>query len=91
MVPCADTFGADDSGHRRPTRRGLCHRWRDVDWEHSELLIRRSTAIVKGQAFEKDTKIHQARRVSIDEATRELLREHRLRSRVDSASSVQGW
>jgi len=60
---------------------GCALRWRDVDWERGELVIRRSIAIVKGEVIEKDTKTHQARRVSIDEATRELLREHHLRSR----------
>lgn len=60
---------------------GCALRWRDVDWEHRELLIRRSIAIVKGVVVEKDTKTHQARRVSIDEATQNLLREHHLRSR----------
>lgn len=60
---------------------GCALRWRDIDWERRELVIRRSISIVKGQVIEKDTKTHQARRVSIDEATRELLREHHLRSR----------
>ena len=44
-------------------------------------MLRRSIAIVNGEVSEKDTKTHQARRVSIDAATCELLREHHLRSR----------
>jgi len=60
---------------------GCALRWRDVDWERGQLTVRRSIAMVGGKPVEKDTKSHQSRRVSIDEATLELLREHRRRSR----------
>lgn len=60
---------------------GCALRWRDVDWERGQLTVRRSIAMVGGKPMEKDTKCHQSRRVSVDEATIELLREHRLRAR----------
>jgi integrase len=60
---------------------GCALRWSDVHWERGEIGIRRSIAQVDRQRIEKDTKTHQARRVAVDEATRELLREFHLRAR----------
>jgi integrase len=60
---------------------GCALRWSDVHWERGEIAIRRSIAQVDRQRIEKDTKTHQARRVAVDEATRELLREFHLRAR----------
>jgi integrase len=56
-------------------------RWSDVHWERSEIAISRSIAQVGQERIEKDTKTHQARRVAIDEATLELLREFHLCAR----------
>jgi integrase len=56
-------------------------RWTDIGWERGEVAISRSIAQVDQERIEKDTKTHQARRVAIDEATRELLREFHLRAR----------
>ncbi len=60
---------------------GCALRWSDVHWDRGEIAIRRSIAQVDRQRIEKDTKTHQARRVAVDEATRELLREFHLRAR----------
>jgi integrase len=61
---------------------GCALRWCDVDWEHRELVIRRSIAHVGSKVVvAKDTKTHQGRRVALDEATVELLREHHLRAK----------
>jgi len=60
---------------------GCALRWRDVDWERGQLAIRRSIAMAGGKPIDKDTKTHQSRRVSLDDSTMELLREHRRRSR----------
>ncbi len=56
-------------------------RWTDIHWEPAEIAISRSIAQIDQERIEKDTKTHQARRVAIDEATRELLREFHLRAR----------
>jgi len=60
---------------------GCAFRWRDVDWDRGQLAIRRSIAMAGGKPAEKDTKTHQSKRVSLDESTMDLLREHRRRSR----------
>ncbi len=61
-------------------------RWSDVHWDRGEIAIRRSIAMVDRQRIEKDTKTHQARRVAVDESTRELLRELHLQARERALS-----
>lgn len=56
-------------------------RWTDIHWDPAEIALSRSIAQVGQQRIEKDTKTHQARRVAVDEATRDLLREFHLRAR----------
>ncbi len=56
-------------------------RWTDIRWEPAEIALSRSIAQVDQERIEKDTKTHQARRVAIDDATRDLLRELHLRAR----------
>lgn len=54
-------------------------RWSDIDLDGAEVVIRRSISQVGDELREKDTKTHQSRRVSIDEATVDVLRTHRRR------------
>jgi integrase len=60
-------------------RRGelLALRWEDVDLSGGTLTIRHSLSERAGAAVMKDTKTHQMRRVSLDEATIELLEAHK--------------
>jgi integrase len=62
-------------------RRGelLALRWEDVDLTKGVLTIRHSLSERGGAAVVKDTKTHQMRRISLDEATAELLNEHKKR------------
>ena len=63
---------------------GCALRWTDIDLERGELRIRRSIAHVGSDIREKDTKTHASRRMAIDPATVDLLRQHRLRQRERS-------
>lgn len=71
-------------GSRRGESLGLT--WADVDLEAATVTIRQSVVEVKGRKIVKDTKTHQARRVSIDEATVAVLASHR--ARVDELAAV---
>ena len=59
-------------------RRGeLCSiRWKDMDLSRGVLTLSRSIGQRDGQVWEKDTKTHQQRRITLDEHTVELLRAH---------------
>ncbi|WP_132426732.1 site-specific integrase [Pseudonocardia endophytica] len=57
----------------------LALRWSDVDFESAKLFVRRNHVRVTGKSIEKDTKTHRTRRLSLDDATVELLSEHRQR------------
>jgi integrase len=60
-------------------RRGeMCAlRWKHVDFENRRIRIERGiVAGDKGQLIDKDTKTHQARRVTLDEDTAAVLRAH---------------
>ena len=63
-------------------RRGelLALRWEHLDLTAGVLTIRHSVSERGGPATVKDTKTHQMRRISVDEATVELLAEHRKRT-----------
>lgn len=60
-------------------RRGeMCAlRWRNVDIGKRRLTIERGIVARGGELIEKDTKTHQVRRVSLDEATVAVLERHR--------------
>lgn len=62
-------------------RRGeLCAiHWTDVDLDEGVLTLRRSILQDGTRMLEKDTKTHQHRRLALDPATVELLRDHRSR------------
>lgn len=68
-------------------RRGeLCAlRWSDVDFERAILTVGRSVGQLGGTRWEKDTKTHQRRRISLDEATVELLAHQRSRCEAETA------
>ncbi|MBK5222035.1 MAG: site-specific integrase [Acidimicrobiia bacterium] len=65
------------TGCRRGEGCGL--RWCDIDLDRDDLVVRRAIAMANGVPYEKATKTHASRRVSLDEATVLLLREHRRR------------
>lgn len=54
----------------------LALRWSDVDLDGGTLYVRRNHVRVAGKSVEKDTKTHRARRLAVDDATVEVLREH---------------
>ena len=54
----------------------LALRWSDIDPENGIVAVRRNHVRVTGRNIEKDAKTHRARRVSVDEATVEILAEH---------------
>lgn len=60
-------------------RRGelVALRWDRVSFEARSMLIEHSMAQVGSELIEKDTKSHQSRRIALDGATLELLRERR--------------
>lgn len=57
-------------------RRGelLALRWKDVGFDGGILNVRRNYVRAAGEGHDKDTKSHQMRRLSIDQATIDLLR-----------------
>ena len=73
-------------------RRGeLCAlRWWHVDFDGRELLIERSLVQRGGDRREKDTKTHQARRIALDDATKDLLAGHRERCQQLAAMAGVG-
>lgn len=70
-------------------RRGeLCAlRWRHLDHTRRVLVIETSIAQDGGEVWEKDTKLHQRRHISLDPATMTLLRTYR-RARQRRAATV---
>ncbi len=63
-------------------RRGeLCAiRWRHVDLDNGVLHLEKAIGQRSGKKWEKDTKAHQDRRITLDPDTIELLREHKARA-----------
>jgi integrase/DNA-binding transcriptional regulator YhcF (GntR family) len=63
-------------------RRGeLCAiRWFHVDLDNAVLHLEKAIGQRSGKKWEKDTKAHQDRRITLDPDTVELLREHRARA-----------
>lgn len=57
----------------------LALRWYDVDLDGGLISARRNYVRARGRSYEKDTKTHRMRRVSLDPATVEVLQEHRQR------------
>lgn len=54
----------------------LALRWSDLDMTAGVLTIRRNYVRSRGRAIEKDTKTHQMRRIALDDATVDVLRDH---------------
>ncbi|WP_460666112.1 tyrosine-type recombinase/integrase [Kribbella swartbergensis] len=71
-------------------RRGeLCAiRWRHVDLDNGVLHLAKAIGQRSGKKWEKDTKAHQDRRITVDPDTIELLREHRARA-IARAEALQ--
>lgn len=69
MVWLAMTTGA-----RRGELCGL--RWQHVDLENAVVMLQRSIAQAGAEVWEKDTKTHQQRRITLDADTVEVLGEH---------------
>ncbi|HEY0639838.1 MAG TPA: site-specific integrase [Pseudonocardiaceae bacterium] len=65
------------TGARRGELVGL--RWKDFNTVTRVLTIERSVVRGDGELVVKDTKTHQMRRISLDEATAEILAEHKKR------------
>jgi integrase len=57
----------------------LALRWDDIDLTNGTIIIRRNYVRALGRGFEKDTKTHRTRRISLDPATVEVLTEHKAR------------
>jgi hypothetical protein len=57
----------------------LALRWSDIELKLGKITIRRNYVRAGGRMYEKDTKTHQMRRISVDPATVEVLTEHRQR------------
>jgi integrase len=68
-------------------RSELCAlRWSHVDWDTGILTVRRSIAQKNAKVWEKDTKTHQRRRISLDPLTLALLRaNHQRRQEIAAA------
>jgi hypothetical protein len=64
----------------------LALRWRHVDLAGRTLAIERNHLRARGKTYEKATKTHQERRISLDSTTAELLNEHRRRYEKDARS-----
>jgi integrase len=74
------------TGARRGELCGLT--WRDIDFRKRRLLIERSVVVgPDGALFEKETKTHASRRISLDAGTVELLRFHRVRCKQAAAAA----
>lgn len=52
-------------------------RWGDIDLEHASVVISRGVVVGPEGLVEKDTKTHQARRVSLDPTSLAILQSHR--------------
>jgi integrase len=74
------------TGARRGELCGL--RWQHVDLDAGVVTFERSIGQIAGQMWEKGTKTHQTRRVTVDSETVEILREHR--QRCDERASSGG-
>ena len=55
----------------------LALRWSDLDLDAGVVTVRRNLVRVGGESIEKDTKTHQMRRLALDQATVDVLTEHR--------------
>lgn len=66
----------------------LALRWRHVDLGAGYLTVRQNYLRMDGKTIEKDTKAHRMRRIALDSATVEVLREHRIR--YDEAMTALG-
>lgn len=62
------------SGARRGELCGL--RWQHLDLENAVVMLQRSIAQAGAEVWEKDTKSHQQRRITLDTDTVEVLGEH---------------
>jgi integrase len=58
-------------------------RWSHLDLQRGVVAVGRSIGQLAGQTWEKDTKTHQRRTLSLDEYTVEILTEHRARCEAD--------
>ena len=60
-------------------RRGelLALRWKHIEFDRFTLNVRRNYVRAAGEGHDKDTKSHQMRRLGIDQATLDLLQDHR--------------
>lgn len=71
---------AASSGARRSEVLAL--RWKELDLEAGNLVVSRGIVMSETGPIEKDTKTHQARRLSLDATTLRIMSEHRERRRV---------
>jgi integrase len=68
---------AASSGARRGELIAL--RWKDIDFDQKTLSIERGIVLVNGDLIEQGTKTHESRRITLDAATLESLRQHHVR------------
>lgn len=62
----------------------LALRWCDVDLASAILTVKQNHVRARGKTYDKDTKTHQERRVSLDAATVDVLRKHHARYDADT-------
>jgi integrase len=63
-------------------------RWADLDLDRGLITVGRSIGQIDGRSWEKDTKTHQRRRISLDAATVQLLEDHRRRCAERTALGI---
>jgi integrase len=74
------------TGHRRSELCGI--RWRHLDLDNAVLHLEKAIGQRGSKTWEKDTKTHQDRRLTLDPETIEVLREHHARH-LSTAQALQ--
>ena len=77
------------TGMRRGEILGLM--WKDIDFEHSRLSVRRNLVSVAYQVSISTPKTHQARVIDLDKETVELLREHKISQQNEASYWGEGY
>lgn len=76
-------------GMRRSEMCGLL--WADVDFDQAEIRVHRAVVQIGRNLYEKDTKTHQQRRISMGPETMAVLRAHRDRFLVEGRIGARSY